>query len=178
MPHHSRAIIQSGRARSSAAPARAERARSETPAPAAPGVRPCLTILVLSSSRDGPVAQRQSGRLITGWSQVRILAGPPRSQLDVRSRLACESIRLAFRRAQGAPLVMQPEQVAAYLQHQMPDAREIEVSQLWRIPGGASRETWSFDATWREGKAVRLRRSFILRRDPEASLLETERYAE
>ena len=59
----------------------------------------------------------------------------------------------------------------------MPDAREIEVSQLSRIPGGASRETWSFDATWREGKA-RAGRGLIIRRDPEASLLETERYVE
>ena len=72
---------------------------------------------------------------------------------------------------------MREEQVAAYLQHQMPDAREIEVSALWRIPGGASRETWSFDATWRDGKA-RAGRGFIIRRDPEASLLETERYVE
>lgn len=72
---------------------------------------------------------------------------------------------------------MRPEQIAAYLQHRMPTAREIEVSQLWRIPGGASRETWSFDATWREGKA-RAGRGFIVRRDPEASLLETERYVE
>ena len=69
---------------------------------------------------------------------------------------------------------MREEQVAAYLQHKMPDAREIEISQLWRIPGGASRETWTFDATWREGKA-RAGRAFIVRRDPEASLLETER---
>jgi aminoglycoside phosphotransferase (APT) family kinase protein len=72
---------------------------------------------------------------------------------------------------------MREEQVAAYLQHKMPDAGEIEVSQLWRIPGGASRETWSFDATWKEGKA-RAGRGFIVRRDPEASLLETERYVE
>ena len=72
---------------------------------------------------------------------------------------------------------MRPEQLAAYLQHKLPDSREIEVSQLWRIPGGASRETWSFDATWREGKA-RAGRGFILRRDPEASLLDTERYVE
>lgn len=72
---------------------------------------------------------------------------------------------------------MQPDQVATYLQHKMPDAREIEVSQLLRISGGASRETWSCDATWREGKA-RAGRGFILRRDPEASLLETERYVE
>ncbi|MGB2695793.1 MAG: phosphotransferase family protein [Dehalococcoidia bacterium] len=76
---------------------------------------------------------------------------------------------------------MREEEVAAYLQHKMPDAREIEVSQLSRIPGGASRETWSFDANWREGKARpdgRASRAFILRRDPEASLLETERYVE
>ncbi len=72
---------------------------------------------------------------------------------------------------------MDAERVAVYLQHAMPDAREIEVSQLWRIPGGASRETWSCDATWREGKA-RHGRGLILRRDPEASLLETERYVE
>ena len=72
---------------------------------------------------------------------------------------------------------MREEQLAAYLQHKMPDAREVEVSSLSRIPGGASRETWSFDATWREGKA-RAGRGFILRRDPEASLLETERSVE
>ncbi len=72
---------------------------------------------------------------------------------------------------------MREEQIAAYLAHQMPQAGEIEVSGLWRIPGGASRETWSFDATWREGKAL-AGRGFILRRDPEASLLETERYVE
>ncbi|MEX2160047.1 MAG: phosphotransferase family protein [Dehalococcoidia bacterium] len=72
---------------------------------------------------------------------------------------------------------MQPEQVAAFLQHKMPGAKEIEVSQLERISGGASRETWSCDATWREGKA-RAGRGLIIRRDPEASLLETERYVE
>jgi len=47
-----------------------------------------------------------------------------------------------------------PDQLAAYLQHKMPDAREIEVSQLWRIPGGASRETWSFEAAWSEDGAA------------------------
>ena len=34
---------------------------------------------VARSSPLGPVAQRQSGRLITGWSQVRILSGPQTS---------------------------------------------------------------------------------------------------
>lgn len=72
---------------------------------------------------------------------------------------------------------MQAEQVAAYLQHKMPNARDIQVSQLFRISGGASRETWSCDATWREGDTS-VERGLILRRDPEASLLETERYVE
>ena len=74
---------------------------------------------------------------------------------------------------------MQPDQIATYLQHQMPAAREIVVDNLWRIPGGASRETWSFDASWRDGDAALPGKGgFILRRDPEASLLETERYVE
>ena len=72
---------------------------------------------------------------------------------------------------------MREEQLAAYLVHKMPDVREVEVSSLSRIPGGASRETWSFDATWREGKA-RAGRGFILRRDPQAGLLDTERSVE
>ena len=51
--------------------------------------------------------------------------------------------------------------------------RPVEVSNLARIPGGASRETYSFDATI-DGA----RRGLILRRDPTASLLETEREVE
>ncbi len=72
---------------------------------------------------------------------------------------------------------MNEDQIAAYLQHKMPDVSDVEVSQLWRIPGGASRETWSFDAAWRDGEE-QVSRGFIVRRDPEASLLETERYVE
>lgn len=72
---------------------------------------------------------------------------------------------------------MNEEQVAAYLRHKMPAVRELEVSQLERISGGASRETWSLDAMWREGKA-RAGRGFIFRVDPEASLLESGRDAE
>ena len=59
----------------------------------------------------------------------------------------------------------------------MAEARDLSVSGLYRIPGGASRETWSFDARWNEGGREQ-RRGFILRRDPEASLLETERDVE
>lgn len=72
---------------------------------------------------------------------------------------------------------MQEEQLRAYLTHRMPQAEELAVADLQRVPGGASRETWSFDARWREeGRDVE--RAFIVRRDPSASVLETERDVE
>ena len=54
---------------------------------------------------------------------------------------------------------------------------DVAVSDLYRIPGGASRETWSVDARWLDnGREVS--RGFIFRRDPDASLLVTERDVE
>ena len=49
--------------------------------------------------------------------------------------------------------------------------------QPTRISGGASRETYRFRLTWSEGGEVRERR-LILRRDPPASLIDTERRIE
>jgi aminoglycoside phosphotransferase (APT) family kinase protein len=69
------------------------------------------------------------------------------------------------------------ERIAAYIAHRMPAAGDVRVAALRRIPGGASRETWSFDATWQEGDSARTA-GFILRRDPDASLLETDRERE
>lgn len=67
---------------------------------------------------------------------------------------------------------MREEQLAAYLRSRLPDASELSVSNVSRIPGGASRETWAFDARWSEaGTAVE--RQFIARRDPTGSLLES-----
>jgi len=67
---------------------------------------------------------------------------------------------------------MQEEQLAAYLTSRMPDACDVGVRNVARIPGGASRETWAFDARWTEaGQTVE--RSLIARRDPTASLLES-----
>ncbi len=67
---------------------------------------------------------------------------------------------------------MQPDRIAAYLHHRMPDAEGIAVSNVARIPGGASRETWMFDAAWRNGRGA-VERSYIARRDPTGSLLES-----
>ncbi|MFM8411491.1 MAG: phosphotransferase family protein [Alphaproteobacteria bacterium] len=47
----------------------------------------------------------------------------------------------------------------------------VRVSGLSRKSGGASRETYLFDASWEGSDA----RGFVLRRDPVASLLESER---
>jgi aminoglycoside phosphotransferase (APT) family kinase protein len=66
------------------------------------------------------------------------------------------------------------DQVAAYLKAQLPGSPDVTVANVRRIPGGASRETWSFDASWSEdGRS--LNEGFIIRRDPDASVLETDR---
>lgn len=67
--------------------------------------------------------------------------------------------------------------VAAYLASKMPQAAEVAVEGMERISGGASRETYRFRARWRDGEGLRERR-MILRRDPPASLIETERRTE
>jgi len=72
---------------------------------------------------------------------------------------------------------MLEERIQAYLSQKLARSDAVIVSDLWRIPGGASRETWSFDAAWRED-GCEVRRGFILRRDPDASLLETDRDVE
>lgn len=69
------------------------------------------------------------------------------------------------------------KQIENYLRHKLPQAEDISVSGLFRIPGGASRETWSFDARWGE-KGKEVTQGFVMRRDPDASLLETERDVE
>ncbi len=74
-------------------------------------------------------------------------------------------------------MTVEPEAVVRYLRHSMPAAEDVAVDGLRRIVGGASRQTWSFDATWREGGVAR-RRGLIVRLDPGASLLETDRALE
>jgi len=66
--------------------------------------------------------------------------------------------------------------LAAYLRDKL-GAADLEVANLARIPGGASRETYRFRARYSEGGTKR-DRGLILRRDPTASLIETERTTE
>jgi aminoglycoside phosphotransferase (APT) family kinase protein len=58
------------------------------------------------------------------------------------------------------------------------DAHDVEVVKLYRIPGGASRETWSVDLRWLESGGKQRAQGFIVRRDPEASLLDSDRRVE
>jgi aminoglycoside phosphotransferase (APT) family kinase protein len=64
--------------------------------------------------------------------------------------------------------------IARYLAPRL-GAPDLEVRDLWRIPGGASRETWMFTAVWDGGAQ---RQDFVLRKDPPASLLDTDRETE
>lgn len=69
------------------------------------------------------------------------------------------------------------EQLTRYLQAQMPEARDLTVTNVERRSGGASRETWGFTAHWaRNGHPEG--GEFILRRDPTASVLESDRTRE
>ena len=67
--------------------------------------------------------------------------------------------------------------LAAYIAGRMPDAADIAVSNLERISGGASRETYRFRLAWTQDRRPR-ERQLILRRDPPASLIDTERRVE
>jgi aminoglycoside phosphotransferase (APT) family kinase protein len=67
---------------------------------------------------------------------------------------------------------MNNERVAAYLRSRMPEARDLTVTGVARVGGGASRETWTLDARWTESGQKR-EQGFIIRRDPPASLLES-----
>lgn len=67
--------------------------------------------------------------------------------------------------------------LAAYIAGRTPQAKDVAVSGLERISGGASRETYRFVLAWTEDGA-RHERRLILRRDPPASLIDTERRVE
>jgi len=67
--------------------------------------------------------------------------------------------------------------LAAYIAGKLPAASDLTVTALERISGGASRETYRFVLNWTEGGEARMRK-LILRRDPPASLIDTERRIE
>src|SRR5437868_10196580 len=66
------------------------------------------------------------------------------------------------------------EQIQVYLTARMPEAGAITINSVARISGGASRQTYRVRiSTERQGE-----RGLIIRRDPESTLIETERAVE
>jgi aminoglycoside phosphotransferase (APT) family kinase protein len=74
----------------------------------------------------------------------------------------------------GHPLELR---LARYIESRLPGVSDVAVTALERISGGASRETYRFRLSYREGGEA-LDRRLILRRDPPASLIDTERRVE
>jgi len=68
--------------------------------------------------------------------------------------------------------------IARYFSARLHDAHDVEVTRVDRIPGGASRETWTVDLRWLEGNGKQRQQGFIIRRDPEASLVDSDRRIE
>jgi aminoglycoside phosphotransferase (APT) family kinase protein len=69
------------------------------------------------------------------------------------------------------------EGIARYVAHRIPGAVDVQVADVARIHGGASRETYRLRASYLLDGA-RCERRWILRRDPPASLIETDRAVE
>jgi aminoglycoside phosphotransferase (APT) family kinase protein len=67
--------------------------------------------------------------------------------------------------------------IARYLASRLDGAGGVSVTNLFRIPGGASRETWMFDASW-ECQGRPETGQFVLRMDPTGSLVESDRETE
>jgi aminoglycoside phosphotransferase (APT) family kinase protein len=68
-------------------------------------------------------------------------------------------------------------ELGKYLSDRIAGSDGLTISSLARIPGGASRETWMFDASWSaNGKTESA--AFVLRKDPPASLVESDREVE
>ena len=69
------------------------------------------------------------------------------------------------------------QQLAQYVEKKIPAASQVQVDQLEQISGGASRQTYRFRLSYSESGSPRERR-LILRRDPAASLIDTDRKVE
>ena len=67
------------------------------------------------------------------------------------------------------------EKIARYAEHRIPDAERVTVEEIRRVFGGASRETYLIRLASYLGKGRAEELRWVVRRDPEGSLIETER---
>jgi aminoglycoside phosphotransferase (APT) family kinase protein len=64
------------------------------------------------------------------------------------------------------------DRVGAFLAAELPDAEDIEISELRRSGEGTSKENWAFDASWRAGGKPHAHR-LLLRRDPTVGVVDS-----
>jgi aminoglycoside phosphotransferase (APT) family kinase protein len=69
------------------------------------------------------------------------------------------------------------ERLTAYLQRAT-DQPQLSLANLKRLSGGASKEQFTFDLTWKDDSGQRVTRPLILRMDPSESVVETHRLRE
>jgi aminoglycoside phosphotransferase (APT) family kinase protein len=68
--------------------------------------------------------------------------------------------------------------IATYIASRLPGARDVAIDNLFRISGGASRETYRMRLRYRAADGAAVERPLIMRRDPPASLIDTAREIE
>ncbi len=66
------------------------------------------------------------------------------------------------------------ERLAGFLAPRL-GGRDVSVSGMQRIPGGASRETWMFDVRWTDAAGDAQTAEYILQKDASMGLVESER---
>jgi aminoglycoside phosphotransferase (APT) family kinase protein len=69
------------------------------------------------------------------------------------------------------------ERLKKYLTARLEQRKDVSITDFRRAPKGGSRECYTFTMEWGEGDASQ-RGGFVLRRDPDASLLESDRETE
>lgn len=77
--------------------------------------------------------------------------------------------------------MMQPitdDNLGAYLRTKFPEKNDLKVEGLYRLPLGASRETFRFDLVYQDDAGQAQTEKMILRRDPPASNVDSDRQHE
>lgn len=124
---------------------------------------------------DYTAAQRQRSRPTEAWiEQIR-------RRFPVEHTLDAVLTRKLRNRAEGIEHRMDFSALPANLDRWLKRATgqaDIRIANLKRLTGGASKEQFTFDLTWRQASAVAQTRKLILRMDPSESIVETHRLRE
>ena len=120
---------------------------------------------------------RSEGQWALGYSEPLNAAETAKREdagLNVRARIEGVYSKKGFRSIWPADLRQRFRWYGLYTQR--PETDGYFMMRI-RIPGGASRETWMFDAAWKQDGSS-ASGAFVLRKDPPASLVESETVGE